>query len=103
MNRLILAALFILHPSAFILSAEPLTAPILRIEAGMHTATIRRISADRAGRLVLTASDDKTARLWSAAPHSDVEKRGANGTTDATSESRATLLRVLRPPLGEGN
>ena len=43
-----LIALFILHPSSFILSAEPPGVPILRIEAGMHTATIRRIATDAA-------------------------------------------------------
>jgi hypothetical protein len=45
-------------------AAEPPSAPILRNEAGMHTAKIGRISTDRAGRLALTASLDKTARLW---------------------------------------
>ena len=49
----------------------------------MHTASIRRIAADAAGRLVLTASHDKTARLWEL--------------------PSGKLLRVLRPPIGEGN
>jgi WD40 repeat protein len=42
------------------------TAPILRIETGMHTAPGRRISTDAAGKYLLTCSDDKTARLWDA-------------------------------------
>lgn len=41
------------------------TAPVLRIETGQHTAVINRLSADAAGQLVATASDDKTVRLWS--------------------------------------
>jgi WD40 repeat protein len=38
--------------------------PFPMIEAGMHTAIIKRIGVDRAGRYAVTASDDKTARLW---------------------------------------
>lgn len=57
--------------------------PVLRIETGMHTAMIRAIGADAAGRYILTASKDKTARVWSA--------------------SDGKLLRVLRPPIGAGN
>jgi WD40 repeat protein len=49
----------------------------------MHTATLKRIAADRAGRFAVTAADDKTARVW------DVASGG--------------LLRVLRPPIAEGN
>lgn len=64
-------------------AAEPSAEPILRIETGMHTAPIRRIDVDRADRLALTASDDKTARLWSLPD--------------------GRLLRVLRPPLGAGD
>jgi WD40 repeat protein len=33
----------------------------------MHTAPIRRIATDAAGRLAVTASDDKTARVWDVA------------------------------------
>ena len=56
--------------------------PLLRIEAGMHTAAIRRISADSSGRLALTVSEDKTARLWEL--------------------PSGRLLRVLRPQMGQG-
>jgi WD40 repeat protein len=55
------------------------TAPILRLESGGHAAAIRRVSVDAARGVVLTASDDRTARLWSL-------------------ESGA-LLRTLRPPI----
>ena len=72
--------LFTLGPAR---ATEPPTAPVLRIEAGMHTAMIWRASADEAGRLALTVSQDKTARLWEL--------------------PSGRLLRVLRPPLGDGS
>ncbi|MFM7513816.1 MAG: hypothetical protein ACKO3F_10750, partial [Cyanobium sp.] len=58
-------------------SAKPFPA----IEAGMHTAQINRIAVDRAGRWAVTASHDKTARIWNLAT--------------------GQLERVLRVPLGE--
>ena len=75
--------------------AKPAEAPLpqagdvfLRIEPGMHTASISRIGVDAACRLMVTGSDDKTARLW-ALPE------GGRG--------EAKLLRTLRLPIGEGN
>ncbi|MDP2267936.1 MAG: hypothetical protein Q8K46_02100, partial [Deltaproteobacteria bacterium] len=64
-------------------AAEPPPKPILRIETGLHTAPIRRIATDAEGRWLVTASDDKTLRLW------DLKK--------------GTILKTLRPPLDEGN
>lgn len=64
-------------------SAGPPSAPQLRIEAGMHTAPIRRISSDASGRYAVTASHDKTARVWDVAT--------------------GRLLQVLRPPIASGN
>ncbi|MCC5876956.1 MAG: caspase family protein [Candidatus Sumerlaeia bacterium] len=58
------------------------TEPILRIEADQHTAPIRAIDVDAANRLLVTASDDKTARVWDL--HS------------------GELRTVLRPPIGPG-
>lgn len=58
-------------------------APVLRIESGAHTAAIRALSVDAAGRIALTAAEDKTARLWDLAD--------------------GRLLQVLRPPIGAGN
>jgi WD40 repeat protein len=46
-------------------SPEPPTRPILRIEAGQHGAMINRIDTDAANRFAVTASDDKTVRVWS--------------------------------------
>src|SRR3954469_14284567 len=68
--------------SGFTGASEPSTTPILRIEVGAHTAPITAVSADVAGRLGLTVSDDKTARLWEL--------------------PAGRLLRVLRPPIGKG-
>ncbi len=64
-------------------TAEPATEPLLRLNTPMHFAPVESISADAAGKLVLTASQDKTARLWD----------GESGE----------LLRILRPPAGEGD
>ena len=68
--------------------ALPPTEPIPRLETGMHTASIRGIGIDASCRLMVTGSDDKTARLW-ALPEQGV---GA-----------PKLLRVLRVPIGPGN
>jgi WD40 repeat protein len=78
--RALLLAPAILIPGA-LPANDPPAAPILNLETGMHTAAIRHISVDAAGRLLLTASADKTARLW------DI----------ATGEQ----IRILRPPQGE--
>jgi len=61
----------------------PPSHPILRLDTGMHTAMIRRIDLDVAQRYLVTGSDDNTVRVWSL--------------TDGQ------LVRVLRPPIGEGN
>ncbi len=59
------------------------TDPLLRLETGMHTGPIKRIGVDQSGGLLITASDDKTLRLWNPADGS--------------------LLRTLRPPIGPGD
>ncbi len=63
--------------------SEPPAEPILRIETGMHTAVINRISIDKDERFLVTGSFDKTIRIW--------ELRTGR------------LLKVLRPPIGEGD
>ena len=57
--------------------------PMLRIEAGMHTAAIRRIGVDSGNRYLVTGSYDKSVRVWEL--------------------STGRLLQVLRPPIGDGN
>ncbi|MBK7061267.1 MAG: caspase family protein [Rubrivivax sp.] len=74
-----LLAMALLGSSA--LHAAPLLQ--LRVEAGEHQATVRRIAVSADGALVATASDDKTARLWRAA-----DRR---------------LLATLRVPIGDGD
>jgi WD40 repeat protein len=61
---------------------SPPTAPILRIEAGMHSAAILRVDTDAEGRFAVTGGQDKTARVWEIAS--------------------GRLLHVLRPPIGDG-
>ena len=39
--------------------------PVLVVDPGMHTASIRDADVDRAGRWLVTGSHDKTVRLWS--------------------------------------
>ena len=62
--------------------------PFLRIEPGMHTASIQSIGVDAACSLMVTGSYDKTARLW-ALP------KGGRGSPK--------LLKTLRVPISEGN
>jgi len=61
----------------------PPTEPILRLNTTAHTAPINRIATDRENRYAVTASDDKTARVWSL--------------------EDGRLLTVLRVPIGEGH
>jgi WD40 repeat protein len=67
---------------------EPDRTPILRIEAGMHTAAIFSIGLDKTCSLIVTGSSDKTARIWSL-PQSGY---GA-----------PNLWHILRIPIGDGN
>jgi WD40 repeat protein len=62
--------------------AQP-EAPMLRIETGMHTATINRIGVDAAGRFLVTGSDDKTVRVWEL--------------------PSGRLFRIIRPPAAAGS
>ena len=76
---------FLLGLAAVALAAAPAAAnqppnkPMLRIEAGMHTAPLKQMATDASGRYVVTVARDKTARVWD----------GRNGR----------LLKILRPPL----
>jgi WD40 repeat protein len=57
--------------------------PMLVVDPGMHTAPIKAVDVDAAGRLAVTGSDDKTVRVWSL-------KDGK-------------LLQTIRMPVGPGN
>lgn len=61
---------------------DPPQTPLLRIETGRHTSIIRRIDTDRAGRWLVTASEDKTARVWEL--------------------PSGRLTQILRPPIADG-
>ena len=61
----------------------PSTAPILRVETGMHNDRISRVGVDERNRFIVTASNDKTVRVW------ELES--------------GQLIRTLRPPIGDGN
>lgn len=62
-------------------AAEP-AEPLLRLELGAHAAAVRRIAVDETRGVVVTASDDKTARVW------DLQS--------------GELRRTLRPPIEPG-
>ena len=51
-------------PRALQAATQPDTAPILRVETGMHTTLIRRLAVDVPRNRLITAGDDKTARVW---------------------------------------
>lgn len=57
--------------------------PLARLETGMHTAVIMRVATDAAGRWAVTASQDRTARVWDLAT--------------------GRLAGVLRPPQDDDN
>ena len=59
------------------------TEPILRIETGKHGGSIRRIDTDAENRFAVTASWDKTVRVWSL--------------------PEGHLMRVLRLPIDQGD
>ena len=48
-------------------STQPEPQPQLRIETGVHSAFVRRLAVTRDSQTVITASDDKTARVWDLA------------------------------------
>lgn len=57
--------------------------PVLAVDTGTHTAFISKLDADHQGRFLVTASYDKTVRVW-----------------DAT---RGKLQRTIRLPAGPGH
>lgn len=45
-------------------AAEPPAEPILRIETGMHAATVRRVIYEPVHDRLVTTGDDRTVRMW---------------------------------------
>src|SRR5262245_58398024 len=64
-------------------AAAQTTSPILRVETGMHTTLIRRVVVDAPHNRLITASDDKTIRVWQM--------------------PSARLLSILRVPMDAGH
>jgi WD40 repeat protein len=60
----------------------PVSEPQLRVEAGMHTAVVRHVGVSADGKRMVSASYDKTIRVWSI-PEGKLEN-------------------VFRVPIGEG-
>jgi len=83
MKRLFFALVVGMVFSGIAGAAEPPKEPLLKIETGMHTALIGCIGLDDANRYLVTASNDKSVRVWELAT--------------------GRLLSVLRPPIGEGD
>ncbi len=65
-------------------SAEDLPKePQLRVDGGMHTASVRRLDVSADGKILVTGSEDKTVRVWSLPD--------------------GRLLRTLRMPVAPGD
>lgn len=77
---LAILVLFLLSPA--IADTGLSTTPLVQIETGMHTGKITAMSVDAAGRFLVTASMDKTVRVWNAKTGDAVE--------------------TLSPPIGDG-
>lgn len=79
--RLLLLSLAMTGWSVPALRAEP--KPVLQIDAGGHQSLIRAVAFTPDGRFLVSASDDKTIRVWDF----------ANGRTE----------RIIRSEIGPGN
>src|SRR3954468_12975903 len=84
MMRVLLLLLVLLAAGQAMAADDGLyTDPFLVLEPGRHTAAIVRLDADRDSRFLVTASADKTVRVWAA--------------------EDGRLLRTLRLPAGTGD
>ncbi len=89
MDRPFKTSALILLVAAVILFSFPVIAwpqqeePKLTIEMGFHTAMVRDMVTDPQNRILITASIDKTVRIWDP--------------------STGKLLKILRPPVGKSS
>ena len=79
---LIVLVLIVLALTERVYSSGVSQEPFLRIEMGMHTSIITGIGVDAQNQFIVTGSQDKTVRLWEL--------------------STGRLLKIFRPPIGEG-
>ena len=82
-SSIVLVAIFLLGVFQAGFARSQATDPILRVEVGAHNAGVFNIALDSSNRILVTGSEDKTVRVW------DISGRGE-------------LLRILRPPVGDG-
>ncbi|MEI6737930.1 MAG: hypothetical protein WCL29_05570, partial [Pseudomonadota bacterium] len=76
----VLVVLGVLTPTVLFAQVEVNTEPVLILEPGAHTGPIRQIAVNQAQSLLVTVSDDKSARVWDLATNK--------------------LVATLRPPAG---
>ncbi len=81
-NRQLVSGQFQVAASAGYRPRVPLRRPIFRLNTTNHHACLNEIETDQNNQYLVTASNDKTVRLWDL--------------------NRYRLLRVLRPPIGDG-
>jgi WD40 repeat protein len=79
---LFVCLLFVILP-IITFAGEPPTTPFIRINTEMHSAQITSIAADSGGKLLATASFDKTVKVWESVT--------------------GKLIRTIRPPIGIDN
>jgi WD40 repeat protein len=82
-HSIVPACILIAVLATFQLALAQTTEPILRVEAGAHNGIIYEIAMDPSNSILITGSEDKTARIW------DISRGGK-------------LLLTLHPPIGEG-
>ena len=82
MRRLNLLLVMLILPAVAAAGDAP-ESPILVLDAGGHTAMVRKVLFTPDGRELITVSDDKTIRVWDVAS--------------------GEPLRMLRPPIGRGS
>jgi len=81
-RALLLALLFVIFAGSAAL-AQLYEQPVLIVDPSKHTAPIKDVGVDAAGRIAVTGSYDKTLRVWSLAD--------------------GHLVRTIRIPAGPGN